>query len=124
MFFKLSFSVVLVLLFILIRNSIARDDSHDIQDNELQENQIEQMQSRLNHLMSKLLRKPKINEKLYVREASDENINYRKRGFFSDLYRQSKRAFHIKTYFDALVQNDGSILLVPKDVNKNHYFIG
>lgn len=36
----------------------------------------------------------------------------------------NKRAFQIKTYFDALVQNDGSILLIPKDVNKNHYFIG
>lgn len=48
----------------------------------------------------------------------------RKRSFLTHLYKQSKRAFHIKTYFDALVQNDGSILLVPKDVNKNHYFIG
>lgn len=35
-----------------------------------------------------------------------------------------KRGFQIQTYFDALIQKDGSILLIPKDVNKNHYFIG
>lgn len=35
-----------------------------------------------------------------------------------------KRSFDIRTYYDALVQNDGSILLIPKDINRNHYFIG
>lgn len=37
---------------------------------------------------------------------------------------KSKRGFQIQTYYDALVQSDGSIILIPKDVNKNHYFIG
>jgi hypothetical protein len=36
----------------------------------------------------------------------------------------NKRSFQIQTYYDALMQKDGSILLIPKDVNKNHYFIG
>lgn len=36
----------------------------------------------------------------------------------------NKRAWDIRTYYDALIQTDGSILLIPKDVNKNHYFIG
>jgi hypothetical protein len=42
----------------------------------------------------------------------------------NEISRKSKRGFQIQTYYDALVQNDGSILLIPKDVNKNHYFIG
>lgn len=36
----------------------------------------------------------------------------------------NKRAWDIQTYYDVLKQNDGSFLLIPKDVNKNHYFIG
>lgn len=36
----------------------------------------------------------------------------------------NKRAWDIQTYYDVFVQNDGSILFIPKDVNKNHYFIG
>ncbi len=36
----------------------------------------------------------------------------------------NKRAWNIRTYYDAYVQPDGSILFVPKDVNRNHYFIG
>jgi hypothetical protein len=40
------------------------------------------------------------------------------------LFGIKKRGFQIQTYYDALIQNDGSILLIPKDVNKNHYFIG
>ena len=36
----------------------------------------------------------------------------------------NKRAWDIQTYYDVFLQNDGSILLIPKDVNKNHYFIG
>lgn len=59
-----------------------------------------------------------------LRTMNRQDTIPRKRSFLTHLYKQSKRAFHIKTYFDALVQNDGSILLVPKDVNKNHYFIG
>ena len=37
---------------------------------------------------------------------------------------KNKRSFQIQTYYDAIIQKDGSILLIPKDVNKNHYFIG
>ena len=37
---------------------------------------------------------------------------------------KAKRSFQIQTYYDAVVQKDGTILLIPKDVNKNHYFIG
>jgi hypothetical protein len=35
-----------------------------------------------------------------------------------------KRGFQIQTYYDLLLRNDGSIMLIPKDVNRNHYFIG
>ena len=35
-----------------------------------------------------------------------------------------KRSFHIEIYYDIIRLKDGSVLLVPKDKNKNHYFIG
>ncbi len=55
-----------------------------------------------------------------------ENFKRSSRNFKlqSLLNNKIKRGFQIQTYYDALVQNDGSILLIPKDVNKNHYFIG
>jgi hypothetical protein len=35
-----------------------------------------------------------------------------------------KRNFKMRVYYDVKVQNDGSVLLIPKDVNRGHYFIG
>ena len=35
-----------------------------------------------------------------------------------------KRSFHIEIYYDIVRLKDGAVLLVPKDKNKNHYFIG
>jgi hypothetical protein len=57
---------------------------------------------------------------------SNGSIREKKNMRLRDLLQQKskKRGFQIQTYFDALVQKDGSILLIPKDVNKNHYFIG
>jgi hypothetical protein len=35
-----------------------------------------------------------------------------------------KRRFDIQTFYTPVIRKDGSILLIPKDTNKNHYFIG
>ena len=63
-----------------------------------------------------------------TRDTANVGINREKKTLkLRDLLIQQKskkRGFQIQTYFDALVQKDGSILLIPKDVNKNHYFIG
>ena len=37
---------------------------------------------------------------------------------------ENKRGFDIKTFFSPIYRKDGSVLLIPKDTNKNHYFIG
>jgi hypothetical protein len=60
------------------------------------------------------------------RELSEENTL--KEELFKlklkSLFGVKKRGIHIKTYYDPLIQKDGSILLIPKDLNQNHYFIG
>lgn len=53
--------------------------------------------------------------------AYETSINLKKSNKFMG---KNKRSFQIQTYYDAVVQKDGTILLIPKDVNKNHYFIG
>ena len=40
-----------------------------------------------------------------------------KRGFLSEHHK-------IKIYYDIVKLRDGTVILVPKDANKNHYFIG
>ena len=72
----------------------------------------------------------------YLADDENELINEHKRKYDSsyDTYNnlkksnkilgKNKRSFQIQTYYDAVIQKDGSILLIPKDVNKNHYFIG
>lgn len=37
---------------------------------------------------------------------------------------QNKRGFDIKTFYSPVLRKDGSLILMPKDINKNHYFIG
>jgi hypothetical protein len=68
-----------------------------------------------------------------VDDEENEQINEHKRKYDTsyETYfnlkknnKANKRSFQIQTYYDAVVQKDGSILLIPKDVNKNHYFIG
>ena len=43
--------------------------------------------------------------------------NKLKRGFFS-------KHHDIQIYYDVVKLKNGFVMLVPKDVNKNHYFIG
>jgi hypothetical protein len=63
-----------------------------------------------------------INELKRKYDSSYEtSINLKKSNKFLG---KNKRSFQIQTYYDAVVQKDGTILLIPKDVNKNHYFIG
>lgn len=60
-----------------------------------------------------------------ILEPSSSNKNKSiKKIKLNEISRKNKRGFQIQTYYDALVQNDGTILLIPKDINKNHYFIG
>ncbi len=42
----------------------------------------------------------------------------------SDSLSKKKRSFNIRIYYDIIRMKDGTVLLIPKDVNKNHYFIG
>ena len=37
---------------------------------------------------------------------------------------RSKRNFGIKLYYEIIELDDGRLVSVPRDVNKNHYFIG
>ncbi|RNA37718.1 hypothetical protein BpHYR1_052996 [Brachionus plicatilis] len=104
MFFKIYFCLFVCILLFMQDTATANDLSEEID---------EAKEVEVDSKLQQLLREIKFEERIP-----------RKRSFLSQLYKQSKRAFHIKTYFDALIQDDGSILLVPKDVNKNHYFIG
>jgi hypothetical protein len=60
------------------------------------------------------------------RELSEENTL--KEELFKmklkSIFGEKKRGIRIQTYYDPLIQKDGSILLIPKDLNQNHYFIG
>lgn len=37
---------------------------------------------------------------------------------------KNKKGFQITTMYNIVQKEDGSVLLIPKDSNKNHYFIG
>ena len=56
-------------------------------------------------------------------EYDNKKISKRFFGFLTTT-KQNKPSFKIQTYYDTLVRNDGSVMFIPKDVNKNHYFIG
>ena len=48
---------------------------------------------------------------------NDKSEKISKRGFFS-------KHHDIKIYYDIVKLKNGMVILVPKDKNKNHYFIG
>lgn len=66
-----------------------------------------------------------------LKDDSDEFIAKKKAesdelDFFQTNYKYNnkKRGFDIKTFYSPIYRKDGSVILVPKDINKNHYFIG
>lgn len=50
-------------------------------------------------------------------DAENEQKDVFKRGFLSEHHK-------IKIYYNVMRLQDGTVILVPKDTNKNHYFIG
>jgi hypothetical protein len=56
-----------------------------------------------------------------IEKEPNEKVRYNRSPFILE---KSKRRFKMKVYYDVVVQNDGSVLLIPKDINRGHYFIG
>ncbi len=57
------------------------------------------------------------NEQVPIQERSFDRLNKLK-------IKTHKRGFNIQTFYSPVYRKDGKILLIPKDSNKNHYFIG
>jgi hypothetical protein len=67
---------------------------------------------------SKLLKNLLLN-KIYRKFDDDDDDSY------ENLKEQdTKRGLHMQVYYEPKFMKDGSVLLVPKDKNKGHYFIG
>ncbi len=58
-------------------------------------------------------------------EIKDQLINAILSKNSEKIIENAKRSlFNIKIYYDIVHLKDGVVMLIPKDYNKNHYFIG
>lgn len=62
----------------------------------------------------------------YDEESNDDRVllNLLKSLLNREKAATQKRGLKLKVYYQAIVNDDGSVVLIPKDQNKGHYLIG